>query len=339
MKDVIAKLVDGADLTGKEAHSSMKAIMSGEATPAQIGSFLTALRIKGETVEEISEFARVMRDFASTIHPEVSGTLLDTCGTGGDLLNTFNISTISAFVVAGAGISIAKHGNRSVTSKCGSADVLEALDVKIDLLPKDVERVIEKVGIGFMFAPVFHGAMKHAIGPRRELGIRTVFNILGPLTNPANADAQVLGVFERGLTGKMAGVLTDLGVKRALVVHGLDGLDELSTVGETQISELKGGKIETYVVSPEDFGLARVKPEEIRGGGLEYNAGLARKILKGDEGGARQDIVELNAGAAIYVGGRADSIKEGIDVARGSIASGSAYNKLLALSDVSRAGG
>jgi anthranilate phosphoribosyltransferase len=339
MKEVIARLVDGFDLTRDEANSSMKTIMSGEATPAQIGSFLTALRIKGETVEEISEFAKIMREFASTIHPKVEGTLVDTCGTGGDLLNTFNISTISALVVAGAGIPIAKHGNRSVTSKCGSADVLEALDVKIDLAPKTVEKIIEKVGIGFMFAPLFHGAMKHAIGPRRELGIRTVFNILGPLTNPANADAQILGVFDRALTEKMARVLADLGVGRALVVHGLDGLDEISTVGETQISELKDGKIETYVVSPEDFGLERVKPEEISGGDDGYNAGLAGRILRGDEGGARQDIVELNAGAAIYVGGKVDSIIEGMEVARGSIASGSAYNKLLALSIESKAGG
>jgi anthranilate phosphoribosyltransferase len=339
MKEIIGKLVIGENLSREEAHSSMKTIMSGEATPAQIGSFLTALRIKGETVEEISECAKVMREFASTIHPKVEGTLVDTCGTGGDLLNTFNISTISAFVVAGAGIPIAKHGNRSVTSKCGSADVLEALDVKIDLAPKEVEKIIEKVGIGFMFAPLFHGAMKHAIGPRRELGIRTVFNILGPLTNPANADAQILGVFDKALTEKMAGVLNDLGVKSALVVHGLDGLDEISTVGETQISELKNSSVETYIVSPEDFGLERVKPEDIFGGDAKYNAELAGRILRGEEGGARQDIVELNAGAAIYVGGKTSSIKDGIDVARESIASGSAHNKLLALSIESKAGG
>jgi anthranilate phosphoribosyltransferase len=339
MKETIGKLVFGEDLSREEAHSSMKRIMSGEATPAQIGSFLTALRIKGETVEEISEFAKVMREFANTIHPKVEGTLVDTCGTGGDLLNTFNISTISAFVAAGAGIPIAKHGNRSVTSKCGSADVLEALDIKIDLAPKMVEKIIEKVGIGFMFAPLFHGAMKHAVGPRRELGIRTVFNILGPLTNPANADAQVLGVFDRELTEKLAGVLKELGIKKALVVHGLDGLDEISTVGETQVSELKDGKIETNIITPEDFGLERANPAEISGGNAKYNAALAERILKGEEGGPRQDIVELNAGAAIYVGGKADSIVEGIAVARVSISSGSAYNKLLALSIESKAGG
>ena len=331
MKEVIAKLVYGRNLTRAEAHSSMKTIMSGDATAAQIGSFLTALRIKGETIEEISEFAKVMREFASTINPAVNGMLLDTCGTGGDLLGTFNISTISAFVVAGEGISIAKHGNRSVTSKCGSADLLEALDVKIDLPPKEVEEVIEKIGIGFMFAPVFHSAMKHAIGPRRELGIRTVFNILGPLTNPANADAQVLGVFDPGLTEKMAGVLADLSVKRALVAHGLDGLDEISTVGETQISELKDGRVETYTIAPEDYGFSRVLPKALSGGDAEFNAGLARDILTGAEKGPRRDIVLLNAGAAIYAGGKADSIKEGIELARQSITSGRAYEKLLAL--------
>ncbi|HDY73734.1 MAG TPA: anthranilate phosphoribosyltransferase [Euryarchaeota archaeon] len=331
MKEVIAKLVEGRNLTRDEAHSAMKTIMSGDASPAQIGSFLTALRIKGETIEEISEFARVMRDFASTINPTVDGTLLDTCGTGGDKLSTFNISTVSAFVVAGAGISIAKHGNRSVTSKCGSADLLEALGVKIDIPPREVERVIEKIGIGFMFAPLFHGAMKHAIGPRRELGIRTVFNILGPLTNPANADAQVLGVFERGLTEKMASVLADLGVKHALVVHGIDGLDEISTVGETQISELRNGRVETYTVAPEDYGFERVDVEVLSGGDAAFNAGLAKGILTGEEEGARLDIVLLNAGAAIYAGGKADSIKEGIEIARKSISSGRAYEKLLAL--------
>ncbi len=338
IKLVINKLVDGRDLSREEAAGVMKTIMSGEATPAQVGSFLTALRLKGETVEEISEFARVMREFASTIHPKVEGALVDTCGTGGDRIKTFNISTIAAFVVAGAGIPIAKHGNRSVTSKSGSADVLEALDVNIGLKPEEVERVIEKVGIGFMFAPLFHGAMKHAIGPRRDISIRTVFNVLGPLTNPANADAQLLGVFDAELTETLAGVLKDLGVKRALVVHGMDGLDEISTLGATQVSELKDGAVETYTVNPEEFGLKKAKPEEISGRDPAYNAKLARRILTGEEGGARQEIVEVNAGAAIYVGGKAESIKEGIEVAREAIQSGRAYNKLLALAVESRAG-
>jgi anthranilate phosphoribosyltransferase len=332
MKEVINKLVDGKDLSRAEAKATMKAIMSGESSPAQIGSFLTALRIKGETVEEISEFAKVMREFASTIHPKVRGTLVDTCGTGGDKINTFNISTVAALVAAGAGVPIAKHGNRSVTSESGSADVLEALEVRIDLNPEKVERIIEKVGIGFMFAPLFHGAMKHAIGPRREIGIRTVFNILGPLTNPANAHAQLLGVFDKALPEKLAGVLRDLGIKRALVVHGFVGLDEISNLGETKISELNEKKIESYVVSPEDFGLTRAHQKEILGGDAKHNAELARSILRGEEGGPRQDIVELNAGAAIYVGGKANSIMDGLEVARQTIKSGSAYDKLLALS-------
>jgi anthranilate phosphoribosyltransferase len=220
MKEAINKLILGTDLSREEANNAMKTIMSGEATQAQIGSFLTALRIKGETTEEISEFAKVMRAFASTIKPRVKGMLVDTCGTGGDRLQTFNISTIAAFIAAGAGVPIAKHGNRSVTSESGSADVLEALDVNIDLSPEEVERIIEKIGIGFMFAPLFHGAMKHAIGPRREIGIRTVFNVLGPLTNPANASAQLMGVFDQTLTMKLSGVMKDLGVKKAIVVYG-----------------------------------------------------------------------------------------------------------------------
>lgn len=339
MKDTIGKLVDGKDLTREDANNAMKTIMSGGATPAQIGSFLTALRIKEETLEEISEFARVMREFASTIHPKAKGTLVDTCGTGGDRIKTFNISTIAAFVAAGAGVPIAKHGNRSVTSKCGSADVLEELDVKIDVPPKEVERIIEKVGIGFMFAPLFHGAMKHAIGPRRELGIRTVFNVLGPLTNPANAQAQVLGVFDASLTEKLAGVLKDLGIRRALVVHGVDGLDEISNIGDTRISELRDKKVETYVLSPEDFGLKKASAKDISGGDARYNAELARRILRGEEKGPRQDIVELNAAAGIYVGEKASSIKEGIEVAREVIRKGYAHDKLLALSVESRVGG
>jgi anthranilate phosphoribosyltransferase len=332
MKEVITKLVDGKNLSRAESKATMKAIMSGESSPAQIGSFLTALRIKGETVEEISEFAKVMREFASSIHPKIRGTLVDTCGTGGDTINTFNISTVAALVAAGAGVPIAKHGNRSVTSQSGSADVLEALDVRIDLSPEKVEKIIEKVGIGFMFAPLFHGAMKHAIGPRREIGIRTVFNILGPLTNPANAEAQLLGVFDEALPETLAGVLRDLDIKRALVVHGLVGLDEISNLGETKISELNNKKIESYIVSPEDFGLTRAHHKDILGGDAKYNAELARRILRGEEGGPRQDIVELNAGASIYVGGKARSIKDGLEVARQAIKSGEAHDKLLALS-------
>jgi anthranilate phosphoribosyltransferase len=331
LKYFIAKLVEGEDLTEEEAQQAMQTIMSGNATDAQIGSFLTALRMKGETVEEISAFAKVMREFAESIKPSVDGTLVDTCGTGGDRIKTFNISTVASFVVAGTGIPIAKHGNRSVTSKAGSADLMEALGIKIDLPPKDVERCIEKVGIGFMFAPVFHKAMKYAIGPRKEMGIRTVFNILGPLTNPANAQAQVLGVFDPDLTEKMAKVLGNLGVKKAMVVHGLDGLDEISTLGRTQVSELTNGHVNTYYIKPEDFGLKRASTTDLAGGDAVKNAEIAIRILKNKEEGPMRDVVELNAAAGIYVGGKASSMDEGLDLARESIDSGKAYEKLEAL--------
>jgi anthranilate phosphoribosyltransferase len=331
VKQFINKLVDGGDLTREEAGQAMQAIMSGNATGAQIGAFLTALRMKGETVEEISALAKVMREFAEGIHPRVDGTLVDTCGTGGDEVKTFNISTIAAFVVAGAGIPVAKHGNRSVTSKAGSADVMESLGVKIDLPPKDVERCIESCGIGFMFAPVFHKAMKYAIGPRKEMGIRTVFNILGPLTNPANAKAQVLGVFDQNLTEKMARVLGNLGVERAMVVHGLEGLDEISTMGRTQISELNNDQVDTYIMKPEDFGLKRASAADLAGGDASYNAKIAVNILKGEEKGPMRDIVVLNAAAGIYVGGKASSLDEGMELAGESIDSGNAYEKLAAL--------
>lgn len=331
MKEFINKLVEGEDLTREEAEQAMKMIMSGSATKAQIGSFLTALRMKGETMEEIAACARVMREFAERITPRVRGTLVDTCGTGGDKIKTFNISTIAAFVAAGAGVPIAKHGNRSVTSKAGSADLLEALGVKIDCVPRDVQRCIEKAGIGFMFAPVFHKAMKYAIGPRKEIGIRTVFNVLGPLTNPANARAQLLGVFDAGLTARIAGALRDLGVERAVVVHGLDGLDEISTLGSTRISELSEEGVKTYKVRPEEFGLRRASIGDLAGGDAKYNAGTAISLLKNGEKGPKRDVVTLNAGAAIYVGGKADSIKEGMALAEESIDSGKAYLKLAML--------
>jgi anthranilate phosphoribosyltransferase len=331
LKYFISKLVEKEDLSEEEARQAMQTIMSGNATDAQIGSFLTALRMKGETVEEISAFAKVMREFAENINPRVTGTLVDTCGTGGDTVKTFNISTIASFVVAGAGVPIAKHGNRSVTSKSGSADLIEALGVKIDLPPKEVETCIEKVGIGFMFAPIFHKAMKYAIGPRREMGIRTVFNILGPLTNPANANAQLLGVFDINLTEKMARVLYRLGVKRAMVVHGIDGLDEISTLGKTQVSELNNGEVRSYQIKPEDFGLKKASVSELAGGNAEKNAAIALKILRDKETDPRRDIVELNAAAGIYIGNKASSLEEGLEVARDSIDSGKALEKLDAL--------
>lgn len=336
MKEFISKVIEGKDLSEEEATQAMKLIMSGEATPAQIASFLTALRMKGETITEISAFARVMREFAAQINPRVDGRLVDTCGTGGDKVKTFNISTIAAFVVAGAGVPIAKHGNRSVTSKAGSADLLEALGVNLNLSPKQVESIIENIGIGFMFAPTFHGAMKYAIGPRKEIGIRTVFNVLGPLTNPANAQAQVLGVFDSALVEPLAQVLGRLGVEHALVVHGLEGLDEISICGETLVAELKNGSVETYTLSPEDFGIRRARAEELAGRDAQGNAEIAKALLKDREEGARRDIVVLNAAAGIYVGGKAKSIDSAIDQAEKSIDSGGAYEKLLALVEASR---
>lgn len=331
MKELIAKVVERIDLTKEEAEEAMKKIMTGEATEAQIGAFLTALRMKGETMDEIAACAQVMRDFAERITPRVRGKLVDTCGTGGDKIKTFNISTIAAFVAAGAGVPIAKHGNRSVTSKAGSADLLEALGVKIDCPPEVVRRCIEKAGIGFMFAPVFHKAMKYAIKPRKEIGIRTIFNLLGPLTNPANAQAQLLGVFDAPLTPKIAGALRNLGVERALVVHGMDGLDEISTLGSTQISELIDGEIKTYRIKPEEFGLRRASVGDLAGGDAEYNAKLTVSLLKNGGKGPKMDVVKLNAGAAIYVGDKADSIKEGMELAEESIDSGKAYLKLAML--------
>lgn len=330
VQDAIKNLVERKNLTEREAEGAMKCIMSGGATQAQIGSFLTALRVKGETVEEITAFARVMREFAARISPKVDDVLVDTCGTGGDRIKTFNISTAAMFVAAGAGLLIAKHGNRSVTSKAGSADVVEALGVQIDLRPEEVQRCIETVGIGFMFAPRFHGAMKHAIGPRKEMGIRTVFNILGPLTNPASAQAQVMGVFDATLTEKLAHVLGKLGCKRAMVVHGMDGLDEISTLGETQISELNGGGVKTYIITPEDFGLKRVNPETIAGKELDENVRMMLRVLRGERG-AKRDIVLLNAAAAIVVGGKARDLSEGVAIASDSLDSGRAYEKVIQL--------
>jgi anthranilate phosphoribosyltransferase len=332
MKAAIQKLVRGEDLKGEEAEEAMVQIMKGEATPAQIAAFLTALRIKGETVGEIASAARVMRRFAETIHPAVGDRpLIDTCGTGGDRVKTFNVSTIAAFVISGAGLPIAKHGNRSVTSKAGSADLLEALGVRIDLPPKKVEEIIERIGIGFLFAPTFHRAMKHAIGVRREIGIRTIFNLLGPLTNPANARRQLVGVYDPELTEILACVLRDLGTERGLVVHGLCGMDEISTVGETKVSELKEGEVRTYTLRSEDVGLPEGTLEGLAGGEPEENARIALEILRDGEGGDRREIVLLNAGAGVYLGGLASTIREGVELAREAVDSGKAFEKLLRL--------
>ncbi len=333
IKDSLKKVITGADLTYEDSTAVMKEIMSGEATNAQIGAFLTALRIKGETSSEITAFTTIMKECCNQIHPKVKGRLVDTCGTGGDKVKTFNISTTAAFVVAGTGIFVAKHGNRSVTSKCGSADVLERLGLNLNVTPKKVERAIEKVGIGFMFAPAFHPAMKYAIGPRRELGIRTVFNVLGPLTNPAAAKAQLLGVYDGKLTEPLANSLKSLGSEEAMVVHGLEGLDEISTLGKTRVSWLRNNKVTTTEMSPKDFGVKQAKLKDIEGVTPQESADLLFKLLNGviDANDPKREIVQVNGAAAIIVGGKADDFGYGIETAKESIESGKAYQKLKAL--------
>ncbi len=333
IKEAIVSLVDGNDLSADEAGRAMSEIMSGEATPAQFAAFVTALRMKGETVDEIVGLARGMRE--KSLHVNVSDPVVDTCGTGGDGANTFNISTTAAFVVAGAGLKIAKHGNRAMTSQSGSADVLEALGVKIDLQPEAVERCLNETGIGFMFAQVFHPAMKHAAGPRREIGIRTVFNILGPLTNPANAQAQVLGVGEEGLTQKMGEVLLKLGCRHAVVVHGTDGLDELSIGAPSLVAEVHDGALRIYTVDPSDFGFSRAGPDQIRGGSPAENAELTRRVLSGRPGPHR-DIVALNAAAGLLAGDLVSSLGDGVVRAQEVIDSGAALAKLDALAALSQ---
>ncbi|UCC68499.1 MAG: anthranilate phosphoribosyltransferase [Armatimonadota bacterium] len=328
--DVIRKAADGRELSPEEANGAMTEIMEGEASPVQISAFLVAMRMKGETVEEVTEFTRVMREHVRSVKPSAR-PLVDTCGTGGDAIKTFNVSTGAAFVAAGAGVAVAKHGNRSVTSKCGSADVLEALGVRFDLPPEEVARCVDEIGLGFMFAPSYHPAMKHAMPVRRELGLRTVFNMLGPLTNPAGAEGQVLGVYSPELTELHAGVLRNLGSSRAFVVHGAGGLDELSTLGETRVTELRDGELQTYDVTPEQVGLARAdRPDQLQGGAPQENAELLVKVLEGQKGPAR-DIVLLNAAAAVAAGGKADTLKEAVPIAAASIDSGAALDKLRQL--------
>ncbi len=330
IKESIQSLVSGLDLTFRESKEIMEEIMSGSATEAQIGAFLTALRMRGETTQEISAFATVMRQFCRGINPEVKGRLVDTCGTGGDKVKTFNVSTTSAFVVAGAGVAVAKHGNRSVTSHCGSADVLESLGLNLDLEPKDVERIIENVGIGFMFAPKFHPAMRYAIGPRREIGIRTVFNILGPLTNPAGAKAQVLGVFSEKWLEPLAYALKDLGCEEAMVVHGVGGLDEISIIGKTSVAWLRDGKVSFMEITPQELGFRTAKAEEISGSTPEESAELTFKILNNilKPPDAKRDMVVLNAAAGIVVGGLADDLSCAVEKAAESIEDGAAYEKM-----------
>ena len=333
IREAIARVVEGQHLTMEEMTLTMEEITSGLATPAQIASLITALRLKGETVEEITAAARVMRAKAVPIEvargPDAP-VLVDTCGTGGDQIHTFNISTATAFVVAGAGVRVAKHGNRSVSSSCGSADVCEALGINLDLSPEEVARSVDEHGIGFLFAPALHGTMKHAIGPRREIGIRTIFNILGPLTNPAGAEVQILGVFRRDLPGVMAEVLGKLGCRRALVVHGEDGMDEITTTGKSHVAEWHDGRVRQYTVHPEDFGIPVGTIDEIRGGNAEENARIILELFEGKKGGKR-DIVLLNAGAALHAAGSADTIEKGIELARQSIDDGKAMERLQAM--------
>lgn len=330
IKEALKKVVEGENLSRTEAEAVMDEIMAGEATGSQIGALITALRMKGEQVEEITGFAASMIRHATVIHPHQKD-LVDTCGTGGDVAGTFNISTLAALVAAGAGVPVAKHGNRSVSSRCGSADLLEALGVRIDLPAEKVSEAIDQIGFGFIFAPLFHGAMRHAIGPRREIGIRTVFNILGPLTNPARAKRQILGVYDPNLTETMAEVLKNLGSKHVLVVHGMDGLDEISLSDRTRVSELLEGEIKTHYIQPEDFDLPRAPRAEILGGESEENQKIAREILEGKNRGAKRDVVLLNAAAAIRVGGKANTLNEGLEYARQSLTSGAALEKLNAL--------
>ncbi|MDA0708842.1 MAG: anthranilate phosphoribosyltransferase [bacterium] len=336
IQQAIARLIDAQDLSREDMAAVMGQIMSGQATDAQIGAFLVALRIKGESVDEIVGAARVMREKATPIHTR-HAVIVDTCGTGGDHSGTFNISTTAAFAVAGSGLCVAKHGNRAATSRSGSADVLKALGVHIEASPEIMGRCLDEVGIGFLFAVSLHGAMKYAIGPRREVGARTIFNALGPLTNPAGARRQVIGVYSSALTETLARVLGNLGSEHVFVVHGSDGLDELTTTGPTRVSELKGGSVSTYDVTPGDFGLSQAKPSDLAGGDAEENAAIALAVLKG-EAGPKRDIVLLNAAAAIVAGGKAEDLAEGIVVAARSIDSGSALAKLEGLKKASQGG-
>lgn len=333
IQEAISRLIEGESLTTDEAAQVMNEIMEGEVTPAQFGAFVTALRLKGETVEEIAGFVKTMRTKAIPVLTKEP--VVDVVGTGGDGMNTFNISTAAAFVVAGTGQKVAKHGNRAASSKCGAADVLEALGVKFDLGPEEVQKCVEEVGIGFMFAPAFHPAMKYAGPPRREIGIRTVFNIIGPLTNPAGAKTYLLGVADTSLVEKLALVLQSLDCDHALVVHGEDGLDEITVTGKSHVCELKDGKINTYTIEPGDFGLVKAGLNDLKGGDAAENAALLKDILGGKKGPQR-DIVVLNAAAALVASNKAKSIEEGIKMAIDSIDKGQAMDKLKRLVDFSQ---
>ncbi|MBI4384311.1 MAG: anthranilate phosphoribosyltransferase [Nitrospinae bacterium] len=333
IQNALHKILQGQGLSEGEMMEAMDEIMEGEAGEASIAAFLTALRMKGETVAEIVGAAKAMRRKAESLDI-AADPVVDTCGTGGDRSGTFNISTTSAFVVAGVGIAVAKHGNRAVSSASGSADVLRCLGVNIEADLATVKRCVEQAGIGFLFAPVMHKAMKHAAIVRRQLGFRTIFNLLGPLTNPARANAQVVGVYDGQWTTPIAQALKELGCRRALVVHGEDGLDEITLTDRTRVSELEDGKIREYAIAPEEFGLQRCPAEELQGGIPEENAVLLRDLLKG-QAGAKRDIVLLNAAAGILVSGKAGSLEQGLELARRSLDSGAAYRKLQDLIQIS----
>ena len=338
VQQALEQLVRGEDLTAADAQSVMNQIMRGAATDAQIGAYLTALRIKGETRDEIVGSASAMRENATRVPTGIDGSdLLDTCGTGGDDSGTFNISTTVAFVAAGAGVKVAKHGNRAASSQCGSADVLAELGVNLDLTPQQVGNCVAEVGIGFLFAIQLHPAMRHAIGPRRELKLRTIFNILGPLTNPAGARRQLMGVFAPELTETLAEVLGALGAETALVVSGQGGLDELTTTGPSQVSHWQDGALRNYTLDSADFGLARAQLAQLKGGDAALNAAILRGVLDGSEQGPKRDIVLLNAGAALLAAGVVADVGQGIELARATIDSGAALAKLEALVEITQA--
>lgn len=336
-KSHLSSIIQRKDLNENQMAEVMEEIFSGRATDAMIGALMGALATKGETFEELAGAARVMRNVARRIEASAS-PVVDTCGTGGDGANTFNISTTTAFVVAGCGLTVAKHGNRSVSSKCGSADVLEALGVKLDVDPEIVEEAIATIGIGFLFAPLYHSAMKHAIKARQEVGVRSIFNMLGPLTNPASASCQLLGVFAPELTEMFAQALNLLGVKKALVVHGHDGLDEISICAATRVSELDQGTVRTYDIYPEHYFGQHADPDSLKGGTVEENAAITRKILDGEKGAPR-DVVVINSAGALMAAGKVDDLKAGIEMAEAAIDSGAAADKLKGLIEYTQENG
>ena len=327
IQNALKKVLDKVDLKEEEMVSIMTQIMEGQVKDSQLGSLLTALRIKGESIEEIAGAAIVMRDKSENINVSRTETIVDTCGTGGDGANTFNISTAAAFVVAGCGLTVAKHGNKAVSSLSGSADVLRCLGVNIDADKLTVEKCLDEIGIGFLFAPMMHGAMKYAAGVRKELGFRTIFNLLGPLTNPAGANAQVIGIYDSSRLKQIASVLKLLGTRQAFVVHGSDGLDEITLTGTTNVCELVNGQVKEYTLEPENFELTACKAKDISGGTPEENANIIKNILSGEQG-PKRDIVLMNASAAICAGGIAENLKVAMHLARQSVDTGSAEKKL-----------